>query len=441
MSKGNVRSITIIAIVVLITLAWYSLIDSSVSETRQYNEYLKVAREKNKYEMYDDAQDNYLAALSMSDTIELRDEIAKFYQESGKTSNYSAFCEEIIKDYPYESIGYERLATYYKDTCNYYACFSLITTAEKRGVESKTLDKIVDELKFKYELTHVSFEDVQFFSAGLCAVKKTDGFWGYINPYGSTKISFSYEKANAFTSSGLAAVKNQKGNIVLIDTTNRTKFVDTEERNIEECTHLISGKIAVKYDGKYHYCDGELNELFGEYDYASAFSCGVAAVMNDGKWFIIDEKGKEVGTSKFDDIKVDDKGVAFRNNVAFAKKDGKYILIDIKGKKIGSESWDDADAFNSEEPAAVMKNNAWGYIDSSGKEVIKCQYAGAESFSNGLAAVQRKDKWGYIDLESKEEVIECSFAEARDFNDCGSTFVFSNDTWTLLKIYRLSKEK
>jgi hypothetical protein len=35
----------------------------------------------------------------------------------------------------------------------------------------------------------------------------------------------------------------------------------------------------------------------------------------------------------------------------------------------------------------VMKNHLWGYVDSSGKEVIPCRYAAAAPFSEGLALV------------------------------------------------------
>lgn len=440
MSKGNMRLISIVVIIVLFVAAWYTLISDSIKNTVQYNQYLSVAREKSENELYDDAQDNYNSALAMKDTIELRDEIAEFYIKAGKTSNYVGFVEQTIETFPYEKMGYERMIEYYKDTANYYTCFSMVETAKKRGVESDKINKIVEELAYKYELTHAAFETVQTYSSGFYAVKKSNGLWGYINAYGSTKIQFSYTEADCFTSSGLAAVRTQDGKYFLIDTSNRKKVVDTEDKKIEDCTNLISGKIAVKYNGKYHYCDSEFNELFGEYDYAGAFCCGVAAVKEGNEWHIINENGKYVTDSKFEDIKVDDKGVAFRNNVAFAKINGKYILVDTNGKQVGSELWDDADAFNSEQPAAVKKGELWGFVDSTGKVVLTYKYNHAKSFSNGLAAFCRNNKWGYIETEFKE-VIEPAFMDANDFNDCGSSFVLSNNKWTLLKIFRLSKQK
>ena len=56
-----------------------------------------------------------------------------------------------------------------------------------------------------------------------------------------------------------------------------------------------------------------------------------------------------------------------------------------------------------------------------------------------MAAVARNNKWGYISIDKFEEKIECSFQDANDFNDSGSAFVFSNNKWTLLKLYRLCR--
>lgn len=439
MSKGNIRLISIVAIVVLFLLSWYSLIDNSIKDTRLYNGYITTAREKADSELYDDAQDNYMNALNMRDSLELRGEIADFYKTIGKESNYVGFCEQIVEKYPYDNLGYERLVEYYKEKANYKTCFSFVEKASKRGVESQKIKDIANELAYEYELSYFAFEKVSAYSGGLYPVKKTDGYWGYVNAKGSTQISFTYEDADCFTSSGLAAIKTQEGKYFLIDTSNRKKVVSHDDRKIEDCTNLISGKIAVKYDGKYHYCDSEFKELFGSYDYAGAFYCGVAAVKDGENWFIINEKGEKVSDKSYQDIKVDEKGIAFRNNVAFAKQGEKYILIDTSGNQVGSESWDDADAFNSDQPAAVKKGELWGYADHTGNIVLKYKYESAKSFSNNMAAVARNNKWGYISIDEFEEKIECSFQDAKDFNDSGSAFVFSNNKWTLLKLYRLCR--
>ncbi len=44
--------------------------------------------------------------------------------------------------------------------------------------------------------------------------------------------------------------------------------------------------------------------------------------------------------------------------------------------------------------AAIAGTYAWGYIDRTGKFVIKPRFADADYFSEGLAPVMINDRWG-----------------------------------------------
>lgn len=56
--------------------------------------------------------------------------------------------------------------------------------------------------------------------------------------------------------------------------------------------------------------------------------------------------------------------------------------------------------------AAVMKNDLWGYLNESGKLIVKHKYYDLEEPSEGLVAVQDPSsmKWGYIDYEGNIEL-------------------------------------
>ena len=208
-------------------------------------------------------------------------------------------------------------------------------------------------------------------------------------------------------------------------------------RVIEDCTLFNNGRLAAKYNGKYHVCDENFKELFGTYDYVSVFSADVAAVMVDNKWGIVDKDGKQVIDFVFEEIKLDDIGMAFRNNRGFAKQNGKYILIDAKGNRIGDSSWDDVDAFNAEMIAAVCQGGKWGFINADGDVVVEYKYAAAKSFKNGMAAVQVSGKWGYIGTDYAMKIAE-TFDEAEDFTKKGSAFVKEGNQWRMIQIYRLA---
>lgn len=69
---------------------------------------------------------------------------------------------------------------------------------------------------------------------------------------------------------------------------------------------------------------------------------------------------------------------------------------------------------NPKDPEGVL----YGYLDESGKTVIKPQYANAHDFHGSLAAVQlvKNGPWGYIDTLGRL-FIPAQFADAQDFSE------------------------
>ena len=66
--------------------------------------------------------------------------------------------------------------------------------------------------------------------------------------------------------------------------------------------------------------------------------------------------------------------------------------------------------------ALVYKDGKWGYIDTTGKEIVPCQYEWYGNFSDGLAALYKDGKYGYIDTTGKV-VIPFVFSHAGYFGD------------------------
>ncbi|MBK9206007.1 MAG: WG repeat-containing protein [Candidatus Obscuribacter sp.] len=57
----------------------------------------------------------------------------------------------------------------------------------------------------------------------------------------------------------------------------------------------------------------------------------------------------------------------------------------------------------------------WGFIDHSGKFIVKPQYRRVLSFSEGLAGADLSARWGFIDTTGKF-VIERAYEEVKSFN-------------------------
>ncbi|MCI0472893.1 MAG: WG repeat-containing protein, partial [Ignavibacteria bacterium] len=80
--------------------------------------------------------------------------------------------------------------------------------------------------------------------------------------------------------------------------------------------------------------------------------------------------------------------------------DGKYGYIDTTGKIIIKPQFDNARDFY-EGLAVVGIGQKWGYIDKTGMIVIESEYDYVYNFSEGLAIVELGEKYGAIDLTGK----------------------------------------
>lgn len=156
--------------------------------------------------------------------------------------------------------------------------------------------------------------------------------------------------------------------------------------------------------------------MFGEYDDATAFNNGIAAVKEDGQWKIINNKGDEKLSTKYADIITDEKNIIFRNDRLFVGDGTGYIMIDSSGKQIGNEKYENAHCFADSTYAAVENNGKWFFIDKDAKRLSDKTYEEARSYSNGLAAVKISGKWGFVDTD-ENVVIEQQFFGAKDFSE------------------------
>ena len=131
------------------------------------------------------------------------------------------------------------------------------------------------------------------------------------------------------------------------------------------------------------------------YDEAIAFSEGLAAVKQNGKWGYLDSTGKVVVPLQFLDA------LSFHSGLAVVSNGTRYGFIDRSGKIVIPLNYENALSF-SEDLAAVNKNGSWGYIDKLGKEVIGFKYGFGGSFQEGTAKVLKDHKWIVIDKTGKK---------------------------------------
>lgn len=435
----NYRKIIPLALVVLMALACYSLVSNAVKENSDYNHYLSEARKYAELDIPKYAIENYNKALSINPTPDVYVEVAEYYerQENSDTKLLN-WCEDFFEKYPTNSKSYDCILKAYMKQKDYDSCFDVLSTAEKRNVSSEYIKSVKNELSYTFKLDFNTYDDVGIYGNGFCAVKSKDA-WGYVDSYGNQKTPITYVSAAPFTKAEMAPVVDQKGECYFIDNTGSRVLASKEKYK----SFGISSDDIIKVElenGKYSYCDSELNKLFGEYDDATAFNNGIAAVKENGQWKIINNEGNAKSSTEYADVVADEKNIVFRNDRLFVGDGTGYIMIDSSGKQIGNEKYENAHCFADSTYAAVENDGKWFFIDKNAKRLSDKTYEDARSYSNGLAAVKISGKWGFVDTD-ENVVIEQQFFGAKDFSEKGSCFIQTGDKWQLLKLYRLNREE
>jgi|BioPla2DNA2_1021312.scaffolds.fasta_scaffold21978_2 tetratricopeptide (TPR) repeat protein len=423
------KVLVIIVVVALFAAAWYMVFQKATTLPVEYNNSVALARDNAEKGIYKKALQNYKDALSIkSDDVDIYLEIADIYLKLGDERGFVNYCEKITKNFPKNQKPYEVLIEYYLRKSEYVKCYDIIRKAKRRKVSSETLNKVENEIKYKYITKTNTYSDVKVFNEGLCPVKIKDK-WGYISDTtGTIKISAAYEDAEIFTA-GNALVKTEK-EMFYIDTNGDKELVPGDSFDYLGTFRTVA---VASQNGKYFYVDKNFNKKFGDYDFATNISNQHAAVKKGDKWGLINIEGQETTGFIYDDVKFDEKGNCYRNGVAFIKEKDKYYMIDAAGTKITEKGFDDVVTFAAEEPTAVKIGNLWGFVDNTGTMIIEPRYDDARAFTNGLAPVKIDNAWGYI-TKDNELVIPAKYEDAKNFTNKGAACVKSNEKWVLIKL-------
>ena len=147
-------------------------------------------------------------------------------------------------------------------------------------------------------------------------------------------------------------------------------------RTVVKCVYYEGDFTQIDWTYLYDYNTGEMNkEVFTGWGYYC--------------------NGKMI-SSGYDSGASDDEGaVLYKNN--------KIYVFDKNGKCYSNGVYDKADNGNQElyflnGYLTVCKNGKWGLIDTSGKEVLSCQFEDISSVCGGKAWAKQNGKWGIIKL-------------------------------------------
>jgi len=218
------------------------------------------------------------------------------------------------------------------------------------------------------------FDGLYQFENGLARAKKGDK-WGYINRKGEEVIAIKYDK--------IAKIKDRHAGVIL---NRKFGFVSASGKEVlepkyDEIRFFDDGLIGARLNGFYGYADtlGKAVIPF-KFEEIGRFYEGICYVMKDYKYGFYKSDGKALTRLWYQNI-----------SYAASKHDEPYYQVD-------------REYFFYEGMAMVRRNGKYGYIDKTGKEVVKPQFDFAYPFSEGLAKVEKNGKYGFIDTKGRQVV-------------------------------------
>jgi hypothetical protein len=177
-------------------------------------------------------------------------------------------------------------------------------------------------------------------------------------------------------------------------------FKDKDSRDIvippkyTDAGFFKENRAVVGLNGKYSIIDNKGKELTPfKYDFISGYENGFAKVRRDGKWTYLNFDCKELTAFKFDNLE------PFENGLAKVERNNNYAIINQNGEQI-SEFYESIFDF-IDSIAKVKRNQKFGLINGLGKEILSCEYDSIGIFSNGLAKISEEGKVGLIDISGK----------------------------------------
>lgn len=109
------------------------------------------------------------------------------------------------------------------------------------------------------------------------------------------------------------------------------------------------------------------------------------------------------------------------------QKDDKWGFMDSTGKQVVSNQYDGVANFQ-DGFAPVLKGNLWGFVNESGQEVVSPKYSGVSYFKDGFSPSTKGDKWGIINTKG-DEVVSFVYDEVYYFDKDGKAYAKKEGKW------------
>lgn len=241
-------------------------------------------------------------------------------------------------------------------------------------------------------------------------------------------ISNYYDEMEDIEHGILRIVSNKKMGILGID---GKEIVNPHYKYIDKFTEDTTTMITNDNKLKFIKITGETLDI-GKYENYPIIQDGVAIVLQNNKYGIIDKNGKEIIPLKYENIR---KLSTFRYAATLNREN---FLIDIKKMKI-SNLKDKIPYTEVNEIITVLENGKYGFLNKEGEEIISPMYDEVGYFKNGVAIVSDFNSECYkLINDNNQEITSKSYLYFRQ--RVGDYFIYGIEDGTEGILYKNGDE-
>lgn len=428
------KILCIIVLLAMIFISWAVVLNSGSNNDDKIGEIINQISYNNEVKTYKNNLALYNELIKLQpDNINWYTGLADTYANLGQMGNYKTQCENTVRKFPDNKIGFIKLIRYYSESSDHKSVIDLFNSAGQEIKEDKEFLEYYKKSEWEWKYYGSAYHSISPLLNDIYIVE-ISGLYGFVNSNFTVAVPTKFIYARPFIESYSAVFADdewyfadKEGDRVLASV---TKYEDL---------YSFNNSLAVaKLNGKYGYIDYNFNQYSFEFEEACTFNNGVAAVKKDGKWGIINSSFMPVTAFEYDDIITDESKISCRSGIIFLKKDGKYYMFNNEGQKTYENGFEDAKLFYSNY-AAVKKDGKWGFVDTAGNTIIDFTYDNADSCNSkyGLFSVCKGDKWGVIN-SSGEILIPFDFEDIKITSTDGTISVKSDGVYRFLKFLKYS---
>jgi len=219
---------------------------------------------------------------------------------------------------------------------------------------------------------------------------------GVVDEKGKIVVPIKYDMVNYIDANDFFVINEGKNFIYNKET---KKLTSTEYRSIRK---ISDNFYLVSNDNKSGLVDKNYKVVVPiKYWFILVYKDLIQA-YNHGHCYLFDLNGKKISEINKDNVDAH----SFIFNVSPKDKNKVYYVIDKKGNKLDVSNYQEVHGL-SEDSIAFKKDDKWGVINMSGKEIVPPIYGYISRFKNGYAVVSDRDmrKSGEIE-KAKHGVID-----------------------------------